>query len=125
MSTERILHGKVAARNSAITLFFLTLVKGSVGLASGSIALTADALHSLTDVASSLAVWSGLKISERKPDKTFSYGYYTAETLASLLVSLLVSFEHAVELYRPRGLTSGENITNFVEGRLSRLEVEE
>ena len=32
--------------------------------------------------------------------------------------------EHGVEMYQPRGIIAGENITNFVEGRLSRLEVE-
>jgi cation diffusion facilitator family transporter len=112
MSTERIQHGKLAARNSAVALFLLTLLKGSVGVASGSIALTADALHSLTDVASSLAVWFGLKISERKPDKTFSYGYYKAETMASLLVSLIVLiagigiFREAVGgLFQPKEIT--------------------
>lgn len=112
MSTERIRQGKLAARNSAVTLFLFTLVKGSVGLASGSIALTADALHSLTDVASSLAVWFGLRISEKKPDRTFSYGYYKAETMASLLVSLLVLFAGAGILREAvRGLLQPEEIT--------------
>lgn len=90
IENERIVEGRAAARNSALTLLALSIIKGAAGMLSGSIALTADAVHSLTDVVSSLAVWLGLKISDKKPDEKFSYGYYKAENFASLVVSAII-----------------------------------
>jgi len=77
----------------------MTLLKGLVGLLSGSIALTADAIHSLSDVASSLAVLIGLRIAQRKPDEKFSYGYYKAESIASLVVAGMIFFAGVEILY--------------------------
>jgi divalent metal cation (Fe/Co/Zn/Cd) transporter len=50
-----------------------------MGILSGSIALIADAIHSFTDVISSIGVFIGLKISSRKPTKEFPYGFYKTE----------------------------------------------
>lgn len=66
------------------------LIKGIIGYLSGNIALIADALHSFADVFSSAAVFIGLRLSQRKPDELFPYGYYRIETLASLLVSVII-----------------------------------
>ncbi|MEA1965911.1 MAG: cation diffusion facilitator family transporter, partial [Euryarchaeota archaeon] len=58
---------------------FLVVIKYAAGMLSGSIALVADAIHSLTDVISSIAVFIGLRISDRKPTDEFPYGFYKAE----------------------------------------------
>ncbi|MBS3819760.1 cation diffusion facilitator family transporter [bacterium] len=73
------------------SLFHLFLVgfKFSAALLSGSIALRADAIHSVTDFLSSFGVFVGLKISKRKPKK-FPYGLHKVENLISLVVSLLI-----------------------------------
>ncbi len=88
--TERMQKGKDVARNAVAVTALLAAVKGIVGYAAGSLALMADALHSATDVASTAAVWLGLHISMRAPDDRFRYGYYKAETLATLVVSALI-----------------------------------
>jgi len=80
--------GEDAARLSAIILTALAIVKGVVSFASGSVALFAGTVDSFTDVSSSVAVWAGLSISRKKPTERFPYGYYKAETLALLVVSL-------------------------------------
>ena len=71
---------------------FLTLViaffKGLVGFLSGSVALLTDAIHSVADSITRFASWFGLKIASRKPDEMFSYGYYKAEALATLFISI-------------------------------------
>lgn len=90
MESEKILKSSLAARNTAITLAGLSIFKGVAGVLSSSVALTADAVHSLVDVAGSATVWLGLRIAHKKPDQQFTYGYYKAETLASLIVSLLI-----------------------------------
>ena len=82
--------GKTAAKYSTIANLFLAIIKGLVGILSGSIALIADAVHSFSDIFASLAVYIGLKLSQRKPDDKFPYGYYKFETLASLIISVVI-----------------------------------
>jgi len=63
-----------------------------IGLFSGSVALITDAVHSGADSITRFASWFGLKIAQRKPDERFPYGYYKAETLAALFVSVLILY---------------------------------
>lgn len=82
---------KTAARAGAITLA-LAAVKGLAGTLSGSSALLADALHSVSDLLSLGASWFGLKLASRKPSDRFPYGFYRAETLAALAVSAMILY---------------------------------
>ncbi len=70
---------------------FLTAVKYSLGEASQSLALKADAVHSLADVVSSLSILAGIMISDRKT-KTFPFGLYKIENLAALGSSVFIFF---------------------------------
>jgi cation diffusion facilitator family transporter len=66
---------------------------------SGSVALKAEAFHSLTDVIASSTVLAGLILSKRKT-KAFPYGLYKVENLVSVIVSLAIfyaGYEIAVE----------------------------
>ena len=83
--------GATAAKVSTYVTVMLTGIKATVGLLSGSIALLADAVHSLSDIFTSLAVWLGMKLSQRRPSERFSYGFYRVETLAFLVVSVVVA----------------------------------
>lgn len=58
---------------------------------SHSIALKAEALHSLSDVVASLMVFGGLMLAKRK-SKKFPYGLYKVENLVSILVALAIFF---------------------------------
>ena len=71
---------------------FLVVIKYSVGTLSGSIALVADSIHSLTDVISSIGVFIGLRISDRKPTEAFPYGFYKAENIVSLFLALTILY---------------------------------
>ncbi|MBW2330290.1 MAG: cation diffusion facilitator family transporter [Deltaproteobacteria bacterium] len=64
-------------------------IKGFLGFLSGSVALIADAIHSSTDVISSVTVLAGIKISRRK-SKNFPYGLHKVENFVSLLSSVLI-----------------------------------
>jgi cation diffusion facilitator family transporter len=67
----------------------LVALKGGLAVLSGSVALMADAIHSATDVVSSITVLAGIKISKRK-SKNFPYGLYKVENFVSLLTSLFI-----------------------------------
>lgn len=90
MNIEKLRQGQKAAIISIIISSFLAVIKALVGFFSGAIVLVTDALDSATDVFSSLAAFFGLKLSEKKPDEKFNYGYYKAENLASLFISGLI-----------------------------------
>ncbi|MCK5039866.1 MAG: cation diffusion facilitator family transporter [Candidatus Aenigmarchaeota archaeon] len=84
--------GQKAAGIATIATILLAAVKGIVGIISGNILIIADAIHSAADVLAIFASWYGLKISQRKPDEKFPYGYYKAENISTLIVSVFIFF---------------------------------
>jgi cation diffusion facilitator family transporter len=66
-------------------------IKTGVVIISGSLAVTADAIHSLTDVVSSAIILLGIKIS-RRTARGFPYGLYKVENLVALATSVLILF---------------------------------
>ncbi|MFW6117402.1 MAG: cation diffusion facilitator family transporter [Thermoproteota archaeon] len=77
---------------STLVTSILAVLKGVVGYYSGSVALVTDAFHSGADGVTRFASWFGLKISQRGPDERFPYGYYKAETVVALFVSVLILY---------------------------------
>jgi len=67
----------------------LVAVKFILSDLAGSLALRADAVHSLVDVFASIALILGLAISSRK-SKSFPYGLYKVENMVSVIISLLL-----------------------------------
>jgi cation diffusion facilitator family transporter len=82
--------GETVSKYSSVTSTVISVAKGVTGYYTGSVALMADAVNSFSDIFASLAVFFGLKLSQKKATKKFPYGYYKAETLASLVVSVLI-----------------------------------
>ena len=79
---------KVAALAVGIHLVLFG-IKYIFSTLSGSIALKADAFHSLSDVVASSTVFVGLIIAKRKT-KSFPYGLYKVENLVSVGVALAI-----------------------------------
>ncbi|MBU7043296.1 MAG: cation diffusion facilitator family transporter [Theionarchaea archaeon] len=92
MGKDILKKGEKASQYSTVTCLILSGLKIIVAVYTGSVALLADAINSFSDVFASLAVFFGLKFSQKKANTQFPYGYYKAETLASLLVSGLIVF---------------------------------
>jgi len=81
---------KVAALAVGIHLVLFG-IKYTFSTLSGSIALKADAFHSLSDVVASSTVFVGLIIAKRKT-KSFPYGLYKVENLVSVMVALAIFY---------------------------------
>ena len=79
---------KIGAYSIGVNLI-LVGIKAVLSFLSGSVALIADAIHSFTDVISSLTVFAGIKISKRK-SKNFPYGLYKVQNFVSLLSSIFI-----------------------------------
>lgn len=70
-----------------ILLFFL---KYWAGIVSGSVALIADAWHTLSDSISSIVVIAGVKLSSKKPDKKHPFGHGRYEQVAAIFIGFLL-----------------------------------
>ena len=90
--------GKVAKRS-----FFVQLMVGlselTMGVFTVSIALIADGIQSFADAGVSLIVWIGLRLSRKKPDKRFHFGYHRVETLSSIVAALFMAIIGGITLY--------------------------
>jgi cation diffusion facilitator family transporter len=76
---------------SILTNLVLVGIKSGISLISGSLAVKADALHSLADVVSACVILIGIRISKRT-SRSFPYGLYKVENLVALATSLLILF---------------------------------
>lgn len=84
---------KLAERGAFISIIayiVLALLKLGSGYFFKSEALTADGLNNTTDIVASLAVFIGLKMSRKPADDDHLYGHFRAETIASLVSSLIM-----------------------------------
>ncbi len=78
---------------------------------SGSIALKAEAFHSLSDLVASSTVFAGLIIARRKT-RAFPYGLYKVENIASVLVAVAILFA-AYEILVEAVHGSGQDLKNL------------
>lgn len=93
---DRLAKAQFGAWVGIIGNILLTGIKWVIGYTANSRALIADAAHSASDVVGSVAVLIGLRAAERPPDKDHPYGHGKAESVASIIVSvllMLVGFE--------------------------------
>ena len=69
---------------------FLIIVKYFAGVISGSNALLADSLHSFEDMTASVLSFIGAKISSKKQNDKYCFGYGKSEYLFGLLISVFM-----------------------------------
>ena len=70
----------------------LAAFKAVIGLASGSVAITIDAVNNISDAASSLITIIGTKLASKPADKKHPYGYGRIEYLSALVISIIVLY---------------------------------
>jgi cation diffusion facilitator family transporter len=71
----------------AVTNAILVALKAVAGLAGGSSVLVADALHSLSDLATDILVLLGIRVAAKPPDEGHPYGHGRYETLATVVLA--------------------------------------
>jgi len=100
----QVLEGTV----SVIVNTVLFALKFWAGMATGSIALVADAWHTLSDSLSSVFVIFAVKLSSRKADREHPFGHGRWEHISSIFVAVLLGiiafefFEKSVIKFRNR-----------------------
>lgn len=84
---------KLGYKEGVVSIIVNTLLFGLklwAGIVSGSIALVADAWHTLSDSLSSVIVIFGIKLSSKKPDKEHPFGHGRWQYIASIFIAFLL-----------------------------------
>jgi cation diffusion facilitator family transporter len=74
---------------------FLSLLKITVGLLAGSLAVLADGIDSASDVLTSLITLFTAHIIAKPPNAKYPYGYSKADTMAAKILSFIIFFAGA------------------------------
>jgi len=77
---------------SIVVNILLFGLKFWAGLVSGSVAIIADAWHTLSDSVSSVIVLIGVKVSKKPPDKDHPFGHGRAELISTLFIAFLLGW---------------------------------
>lgn len=100
---------------SIIVNIILSLGKLMAGIFASSGAMISDAVHSASDVFSTIVVMIGVKISGKEPDEQHQYGHERLECVASIILAVIL-FE--------TGLTIGIGaIKTIIGGNYDSLQV--
>lgn len=79
------------SRNSIIVNLLLSVGKFIAGVAGNSAAMVSDAVHSASDVFSTIIVMIGVRISGRESDANHQYGHERLECVAAILLAVLLA----------------------------------
>lgn len=91
-ASVRAKYGYLEAIVSIIGNIILFLLKLVLGLLINSIALIADGVHSLSDVATSAVVILGFRMAKKPADEKHPFGHGRIEYIASLIIAVLLLF---------------------------------
>lgn len=99
---------------SLLTNSILFILKYWVGIISGSVALIADAWHTLSDSLTSVILLMGIRISSRPADHDHPFGHGRAEWIAALIIGTLLAvvgfsflIESVTKLFEHQGASYG------------------
>ena len=82
-----------AKRVSAVTIagnILLSIFKLVAGIIGRSSAMISDAIHSASDVLSTVIVLIGVKLAAKQPDKEHPYGHERLECVAAIVLSMIL-----------------------------------
>jgi cation diffusion facilitator family transporter len=82
-----------------IVNIILAVIKIVIGFFAASLALVADGVHSLSDLATDIAVLLGLRLGSKAPDQSHPYGHGRAETFSAALIALILILVGGAMIY--------------------------
>lgn len=77
--------------NTIIGNVLLSAFKLAAGVAGNSSAMLSDAVHSLSDVLSTIIVMIGVKVANKNADKEHPYGHERFESVAALILAIILA----------------------------------
>lgn len=86
----------------------LTLAKGAVGLATGSLAILSEAAHSLIDFGATLMTYFAVRVSGKPADEEHHYGHGKVESVVALAETALLFILSGVVIWEAGKRLGGE-----------------
>ncbi len=83
-------YGRLIGIIAIVSNILLFIIKYWAGVVSSSVALIADAWHTLADSFSSIVLVAGLILASKPPDKNHPYGHGRAELITSLIIGFIL-----------------------------------
>lgn len=121
----RARYGNLEGWTSIVINLLLFAVKITIGLSIKSVALIADAIHTLADSVTSVVIIIGFKIAKKPSDKEHPFGHGRTESVVTLIVSVLLfiaGFELLKEsiqsIVRPQESTASLNVILIIAGTI-------
>lgn len=95
-SGERSAVGRLSSVVGVVCNLLVAAAKLLIGILSGSVSITADAMNNLSDATSSVVTFVGFKLAEQPADAEHPYGHARYEYISALVVAgliLVIGFE--------------------------------
>lgn len=117
--------GKTALKVSLVSIIgnaLLSLFKMLAGIIAHSSAMVSDAIHSMSDVFSSIIVIIGVKISSKASDKDHPYGHERFECVSAIVLSIILLISGLFIGYNAiERIVSGNTNSLVIPGRLALI----
>lgn len=81
------------ARLSILSNTCLIIIKLVVGLASGSVSIISEAIHSSMDLMAAVIAFFSVKVSDNPPDSRHPYGHGKVENISGVIEAILISWQ--------------------------------
>ena len=112
-------HHSTGIKNITIAFFLnftFTIIELVGGLITNSVAILSDAVHDLGDSIALALAWYFEKISNRMPNKKFTYGYKRFSLLGAVINSVILIIGSSVVIFESVNSTS---FASFFSGYLN------
>jgi cation diffusion facilitator family transporter len=94
----------------------LAIIKIAIGFFAASLALVADGVHSLSDLATDAVLLLGVRLGSKEPDPSHPYGHGRAETFSAALIAVILIFVGGAMIYHATmAIARGEITTPRIE----------
>ena len=89
-----------ASKLAVFAVSLLIGIKMAASIFTGSIAITADAIHSVIDLFGVVIGYIGIKIAGKPPDERHPFGHGKAENIAGVVIAGLIAIAAGIIAYR-------------------------
>ena len=89
-----------AAKLAIVAVSLLIVIKIAASIVTGSIAIRADAIHSVIDLFGVIVGYTAIRIASKPPDERHPYGYGKAENIAGVVIAAMIFIAAIIIAYQ-------------------------
>jgi cation diffusion facilitator family transporter len=89
-----------AAKLAIVAVSLLIVIKTAASILTGSIAIRADAIHSVIDLFGVVIGYTGIRIASKPPDESHPFGHGKAENIAGVVIAAMIFIAAIIIAYQ-------------------------